>query len=1512
MGSTFYVGEKMGVSHIDYYDSDEISLLEIISMANELGLKGFTCFHVNKGGVNNCMDILAIHNNNDAMKLVDFIDQNRMVGVFVEYEPANVHVSKPMNENVTTQDLPNIEEPLPYWGDMDNSDMGNDHMDNIDEHQGNEVDIEEHEGNENVHGIENDEVSDSDFEQSVGSDSEFSDEFVDSECEFSDEDDRMFDDHIDNEVEWGGLEMNKKNEGSSSQLPRSGEEQDTVQVKTYVGKHKCPRVQKMSHVTPRWLAKTYKDKRLTDPRGPIESMMVIMQKDVKLWIDSLQFSSLFSPPPQDAEQRKAQITAYVEYFGQFTSEQFPDDIAELIRSRYPSKENRLFDDVLATFVLHHPEHGHTVILPIISCIIDGTIEYDRSGPPFASFISLVCPNSENEYSEQWALACGEILRILTHYNRPIYKFERQENEAYRSSSGNHASTSKSADGQPSSYPTQPERKPMRPLSPWITDILLAAPLGIRSDYFRWCGGVMGKYAAGELKPPLIASSRGSGKHPQLMPSTPRWAVANGAGVILSVCDEEVARYETATLTAAAVPALLLPPPTTPMDEHLVAGLPALEPYARLFHRYYAIASPSATQRLLLGLLEAPPSWAPDALDAAVQLVELLRAAEDYASGMRLPRNWMHLHFLRAIGIAMSMRAGIAADSAAALLFRILSQPALLFPPLRQVDGIEVQHEPLGGYISSQRKQQRELPAAEATVEATAQGIASMLCAHGPEVEWRICTIWEAAYGLIPLSSSAVDLPDIIVATPLQPPLLSWNLYIPLLKVLEYLPRGSPSETCLMKIFVATVEAILQRTFPAESSREQIRKTRYIFGSASKNLAVAELRTMPIGSKRPKGESSYSEELGDVQSANGKRREMESKQGKKQGPVAAFDSYVIAAVCALSCELQLFPLISKGSGRLDARNIGDVTNPAKVHDFSSELQNGVDSAVYHTRRILAILEALFSLKPSSIGTSWSYSSNEIVAAAMVAAHVSDLFRHSRACMRALSILIKCKWDNEIHSRASSLFNLIDIHSKVVASIVNKAEPLEAHILHAPLSKEIPSCFHGKKHNTCASCRHVEAAQPSSLSCENLSGCEALVNYGKADSSEVERCTMGKGIASFPADASDLANFLTMDRHIGFNCSAQVLLRSVLAEKQELCFSVVSLLWHKLIVSPETQPSAESTSAQQGWRQVVAALCNVVSASPAKAATAVVLQAERELKPWIAKDDDLGQRMWRVNQRIVKVIVELMRNHEAPESLVILASASDVLLRATDGMLLLEVTARAVQPVLGWGESGLAVADGLSNLLKCRLPATVRCVSHPSAHVRALSTSVLRAILHAGSIKSKSKQVDAKGIHSPRYQYLNVGITDWQADIEKCLTWEAHSRRATGLPTQFVHTAAKELGYPLERKERLPTPFEVQEVRDTRRALAYVDYTHQRRGLVGHSERACQKRKNDLEGDSFKDGEFGEWLQDIDTGNFRAGPNGVRSQFPFRQRDQNLAKDSVQEANVLQGTLKLNNEATSSRK
>lgn len=420
--------------------------------------------------------------------------------------------------------------------------------------------------------------------------------------------------------------------------------------------------------------------------------------------------------------------------------------------------------------------------------------------------------------------------------------------------------------------------------------------------------------------------------------------------------------------------------------------------------------------------------------------------------------------------------------------------------------------------------------------------------------------------------------------------------------------------------MATVEAILRRTFPLHSSREQTRKSRYhgSLWSTSKNLAVAELRTMvhslflescasmelasrllfvvltvcvshealPNGSKRPTGVDMHAPD-DERQIVNGNQAGMTNRKRKKQGPVAAFDSYVLAAFCALACELQLFPLIGKTSKCSDANNSLSTAKATKVNGASKELQNGISSAVCHTRRILGIIEALFSLKPSSVGTSWSYSSNEIVAAAMVAAHVSELFGRSKACMHALSVLMRCKWDNEIHTRASSLYQLIDIHGKVVASIVNKAEPLEAHLVRAPLWKDTPIHVNGGEQKNSSNNDNV-GQEPPNQHCEgdtdNANSGRYLEHKKTLLLTDAVLNDTGKGISSLPVDASDLANFLTMDRHIGFNCSAQALLRSVLAEKQELCFSVVSLLWHKLIAAPETQMSEESTSAQQGWRQV----------------------------------------------------------------------------------------------------------------------------------------------------------------------------------------------------------------------------------------------------------------------------------------------------------------------------------------
>lgn len=97
-----------------------------------------------------------------------------------------------------------------------------------------------------------------------------------------------------------------------------------------------------------------------------------------------------------------------------------------------------------------------------------------------------------------------------------------------------------------------------------------------------------------------------------------------------------------------------------------------------------------------------------------------------------------------------------------------------------------------------------------------------------------------------------------------------------------------------------------------------------------------------------------------------------------------------------------------------------------------------------------------------------------------------------------------------------------------------------------------------------------------------------------------------------------------------------------------------------------------------------------------------------------------------------------------------------------------------------------------LLQCRLAATIRCLCHPSAHVRTLSVSVLRDILHTGSIRCSPKPLRINGNHNPSYPYFKLDVVDWQADIEKCLTCEAHSRISAGLPIKFLDTAAKELG------------------------------------------------------------------------------------------------------------------------
>jgi GIGANTEA protein len=101
------------------------------------------------------------------------------------------------------------------------------------------------------------------------------------------------------------------------------------------------------------------------------------------------------------------------------------------------------------------------------------------------------------------------------------------------------------------------------------------------------------------------------------------------------------------------------------------------------------------------------------------------------------------------------------------------------------------------------------------------------------------------------------------------------------------------------------------------------------------------------------------------------------------------------------------------------------------------------------------------------------------------------------------------------------------------------------------------------------------------------------------------------------------------------------------------------------------------------------------------------------------------------------------------------------------------------------------------LQCRLSPTIRCLSHPSAHVRALSMSVLRDILNSGPISSTKiiQGEQRNGIQSPSYRCAAASMTNWQADVERCIEWEAHNRQATGMTLAFLTAAANELGCPL---------------------------------------------------------------------------------------------------------------------
>ncbi|GER26373.1 transposon protein [Striga asiatica] len=184
-GTRYYVGENMRVSHIDFCDPDEMSFLEIINITRDLGLKECKKFHVSTNGIDNCSSLFEIQNDSDALNLVNFLDENRVVGIYIEHQNSTLSTiaSEPRNDY-----LPSVDEGMEFMGESDLGENGSD--------------------------------GDTDSGQSLGTDSSKSEAFVESDWEFSENDDLLYEKNIDAEVEWGGLEM----KGSKNKSICSGSE----------------------------------------------------------------------------------------------------------------------------------------------------------------------------------------------------------------------------------------------------------------------------------------------------------------------------------------------------------------------------------------------------------------------------------------------------------------------------------------------------------------------------------------------------------------------------------------------------------------------------------------------------------------------------------------------------------------------------------------------------------------------------------------------------------------------------------------------------------------------------------------------------------------------------------------------------------------------------------------------------------------------------------------------------------------------------------------------------------------------------------------------------------------------------------------------------------------------------------------------------------------------------------------------------------------------------------------
>lgn len=78
----------------------------------------------------------------------------------------------------------------------------------------------------------------------------------------------------------------------------------------------------------------------------------------------------------------------------FPSSTFRQSVTSLVSSHYPCDHRSALDQVIALFLLYHPEHCEVVLTPLVEAVSHRRLAYSKKSAPFYALVNLFAHSAE--------------------------------------------------------------------------------------------------------------------------------------------------------------------------------------------------------------------------------------------------------------------------------------------------------------------------------------------------------------------------------------------------------------------------------------------------------------------------------------------------------------------------------------------------------------------------------------------------------------------------------------------------------------------------------------------------------------------------------------------------------------------------------------------------------------------------------------------------------------------------------------------------------------------------------------------------------------------------------------------------------------------------------------------------------------------------------------------------------------------------------------------------------------